>query len=330
MNFFEISDDILEKHVRIVLNSNFGSDDVFETTDYYNIRCNVSGDSTHDKYKKRGFILKSRSKWVYYCHNCNVSTTVVKWMKEYFPANYKSMMMEIMMNNKKSYNDKYDFKKKTGANERDEEEDTKGFKKITLFPDCVEYCESRKIPKDIYTKWYYAIDGVYKGRIIITFIKNKNNKVYYYQGRSFNNKKGVKYLSRFGEHIGIYNYYNVNVNEPVVLLEGPIDSCFVENSIAVTGLKLKGDVLDKFPTLYFLLDNDSSGRKKAQKLLLEKKYVFNWIKFLDKYKCDGDVKDVNDFILKNHDNISKLTWDIIGEFFTNNNVDKLFFIEGDK
>lgn len=325
MSFLKIAEEVLEKHVRIVLNSYFG--DVFETSEYYNVRCNVCGDSEKDIYLKRGFLLKTKDPWVYYCHNCNTSTTVIKWMKEHYPVHYKNMMMDVMRNKKDSTPSNISFKQKRSSSDRDETEDTKGFQKLTKFHDCVEYCESRKIPKEIYSKWYYCTTGIYYGRIVITF-RNKQGRTYYYQCRSFNNKNGVKYLSRFGDHNSIYNYYNVDSELPVIILEGPIDSIFVENSIAVTGLKLRGDKLNKFKKLYFLLDNDKSGYKKAAELLDERKYVFNWIKFLKDYPCDKKhkIKDVNEFILINPHGITKLTWDIIEPYFTNNPIDKMYFI----
>lgn len=325
----KIAEEVLEKHIRIVLNSYF--DDVFETSEFYNVTCNEDGcgDNVNNIYSKRGYILKANDPWVYYCHNCGASTTAVKWMKNHFPVHYKNMMMEVMQNKKNTQQSNITFTKKSGASERDESEDTKGFQKLTKFPDCVKYCEDRKIPKEIYSKWYYCTTGIYYGRIVITF-RNKQGRTYYYQCRSFNNKNGVKYLSRFGDHNSIYNYYNVDPELPVVILEGPIDSIFVENSIAVTGLKLKGDKLKKFKKTYFLLDNDKSAYKKASELLCEeRRYVFNWIKFLKDYPCDVQIKDVNDFILKNKHGITKLTWDIIEPYFTNNPMDKMYFIVKD-
>jgi len=314
---------IVEKHVKMVLNTYF--DDVFETSEYYNVRCNVCGDSQKDKYKKRGFILTTKDPWVYYCHNCGTSTTAIKWMKEYFPVNYKNMIIDIMRNSPDNDTREYNFKRKKSSSDRDEKEDTKHFKKLTKFQDCVDYCENRHIPREVYSKWFYADGGVFSGRIIITFRK-PNGKIYYYQGRSFNNKKGVKYLSRFGDHKNtVYNYYNIDKSKPVPILEGPIDSIFVENSIAVTGLKLKGYIIDSIPKRYFLLDNDQSAHKRVHKLLKTKDYVFNWTKFLKDYKCIGVVKDVNDFILKNKDGIKLLTWDIIGKYFTNKFADKIYF-----
>lgn len=322
-----IDEDILEKHVRMVLNSYFGGD-VFETSEFYNIKCNVCGDSDKDVYKKRGFLLKTSDPWVYYCHNCNESTTVVKWMKEHFPVNYKNLMTDIIRYNKShnpNFEDNYNFKRKTSGSERDEKEDVKPFRPLTEFEDCVEYCESRKIPREVYEKWYYSPSGIYNGRIIVCFYRDGKKKPYYFQARAFNNKNGVKYLSRFGDHNSIYNYFNVDPDKPVIILEGPIDSIFVENSIAVTGLKLKDEKLKKFPKRYFILDNDKSGYKEAVKLLQKRCWVFNWKKFLKDHPCDGSVKDVNDFILKNKEGIERLTWDLVEPYFTKNIVDKIFF-----
>ena len=322
---FSIDDDILERHVRMVLNSNFP--DVFETSDYYNIKCNVCGDSDKDIYKKRGFILKNKDPWVYYCHNCQESTTVVKWMKEHYTVNYKNLMIDVMKNKRDDprYDDQeYGFHRKKTSSERDERDDTKGFKSLLKFADCVEYCENRKIPKEVYSKWYYCVTGIYYGRIIIPF-RNDKGKIYFYQARSFNNKNGVKYLSRFGDNLSIYNYYNIDHDDYVPVLEGPIDSEFVDNSIAVTGLKLKSEELNGIKKTRIILYNDKSGYKEAVKLLKKRKWVFNWKKFLKDYPCDGIVKDVNDFILLNKQGISKLTWDIIEKYFTNKMADKIYF-----
>lgn len=316
MSRFEKIDIMLvDKHIRNVLFQEIGINNVYETCDYYNIKCNICGDSKQNEHLKRGYILKNDDGFTYYCHNCRKSISAIKWLKEYFHSHYKQMMIDFM-SAKKSKNDNYDFTQKKGASERDEKEDTKHFKNIMKYPECVKYCEDRKIPKDVYKHWFYATGGIYHGRIIITF-RNAQNKVYYYQGRALNVKNGLRYMSRFGDHNSIYNYFNIDITKPVILLEGPIDSIFVENAIAVTGLKLKDEKLKKFKKLFHLLDNDKSGMEETIKLVKEYKWCFNWCKFLKDYPCVG-VKDVNNFILQNTHGIEKLTWDIIEKYFSNN------------
>ena len=321
---FELDELNLEKHVKIILNTYFT--DVFETHESFNFRCNICGDSKKDRFKKRGYILK-KTPWVYYCHNgdCNASLSVINWMKEYYPSNYKAYIRDVMRNKKEKDDKVYkNIKTQKAQVEFDEKAHVKFFKPITNFPDAVDFCKGRKIPYDVYRRWRYAIDGKYKGRIIITFLNDKG-KSYYYQGRKFNNNSGVKYLSRHGDHNSIYNYYVVDPDKPVPVLEGPIDSIFVENSIAVTGIKLRDDRLDKFPKKYYILDNDKAGWVNSTKLLKQRSYVFNWKKFLADYPCKGEIKDVNDFILA-RDDMDFLSWDIIEKYFTNNSNDKFYFI----
>ena len=66
------------------------------------------------------------------------------------------------------------------------------------------------------------------------------------------------------------------------------------------------------------MDNDKSGVKTAQELLKQKKYVFNWDKFLHDYPCSKTVKDINNFIMYNKSGIEYLTHDIILKYFSNN------------
>lgn len=319
----------LETEIRNVLNSYF---DAYDDGEKYNFRCNVCGDSKRDKYKKRGYILKSEIPWRYYCHNCHVSMPVYKWLKEFFPNNYKTYMKQKMMMGNIRSCDSYDNIKTSAKEKIDPEVEkkyTKYFKPILGYPHAVEFCEKRKIPKDVYSKWYYAEnvkenDNKYRDRIIITFYNDKN-KIYYYQGRTLKGSM-LKYLSRKGDYNSVYNFYLVDRSLPVIILEGPIDSVFVENSVAVTGLKIGDKNLNNFAYKYYLLDNDESGKKKSVKLLKERSYVFNWKLFLKDYPCEVPIKDVNDFIIHNKYGIEKLTWELIEKYFTKSIYDKLYFV----
>jgi len=188
------------------------------------------------------------------------------------------------------------------------------------------------IPEEVYSKWFYAEDGYlynnkskvgFKQRLVIPFY-NAEGKIYYYQGRALHSWQSPRYKSRkIGNNI--YNYYLVDKSKPVTVLEGPIDSIFVDNSIAVTGLKFGDEKLNVFPNKRFLQDNDASGNKMAINLLDTGTPVFNWQLFLREYDCDKAIKDVNDFIRYNKHGIKKLTSDIIDSYFTNRVFDKVYF-----
>ena len=253
---------LVEEEVRNILETYFESP--FESPEHFNFRCNVCGDSKDNKFKRRGYIIKTRDLWLYYCHNCGYSRSVKTWMKTFFPSNYKTLMDKTIRGEKPDVPTYKNIQKaKPSMDATDEKQLFKTFKKIDKFPFCVEYCKSRKIPKEIYTKWYFAEDDAYKNRMIIPFYDNNGN-IYYYQGRAMYSWMLPKYKSRKGSGWNnVYNFYNVNRNDPVAVLEGPIDSIFTENSIGMTGLKIKDPRLVNFSNRFFLVDNDTSGKKIA-------------------------------------------------------------------
>lgn len=324
MKKFEDNDTLLEIELRNIINLNYDG--------RFNFKCPVCGDGNHGK--KRGFLLHRDSQWTYYCHNCNYSSTASFWMKQFFPHNYENYKRELFRLNCNSSNfEKYEDKLKvliSNAKQKlaertvDESEEIKTFKKITKFEKACEYCQRRKIPESIWSTWFYSIDGLYKDRIVIPYY-DLNNQIYYYTGRSLNPKNVIKYMSRKGNNLNsCYNKYNVDESSPVFVLEGPIDSIFVDNSVAMTGFKFF--VVDDIKNKYYMFDNDKTGLYYSIKKLQQGEYVFMWKRFLSDYLCVKPIKDVNDFILYNDSNITKLTSDMILKYFTNDIKDKIYFI----
>jgi hypothetical protein len=288
----------------------------------------VCGDSTKNKYKRRGYLLKKDGKsWRFYCHNCGASISAVKWMKEYFPSNYKDYIKEILSNKNEG------LIKPVIAHkiEIDEKEDIKFFipilkKNDELFKKAIQICKDRMIPEEIWNKWYVAIDKKYKNRLIIPFFDN-NNKVYYWQGKALYDWMIPKYLSRLGDEFNnIYNYYLVDKTKPVQITEGIIDALFLDNNvIAMTGLKPHNERLKEFSKKYFLLDSDNSGRKVSLELLKCGEYVFNWTKFIKDYNLPKqDKHDVNSVcILLNKP--EGFTFNELEKYYTNSIYDGIFF-----
>jgi len=324
MKRFEDNKTLLEIELRNIVNYYFDGK--------FNFKCPVCGDGVHGK--KRGFLLEKTDTWTYYCHNCNYSSNASFWMKTYFPNNYDNYKRELFkLNCNVSNFDNYELKLKSliatakvkqAEQIVDETKEVKTFKKITKFEAACNYCNQRKIPESIWSKWFYSVDGFYKNRVIIPYY-NSNNEVYYYTGRSLNPKNVVKYLSRKGQNLNsCYNRYSIDESKPVFVLEGPIDSIFVENSIAMTGIKFT--VVEDIKNKHFIFDNDATGFKFSLKKLQEGNKVFLWKKFLNDYLCYKPIKDVNDFILYNDSNIIKLTSDMILEYFTNDIKNKIYLI----
>lgn len=267
-----------------------------------------------------------RNKWVYYCHNCNVSMPVEKWIKDYFPSNYKMYIQEVL-----SYDNRIIEKEKPVENKSEikkiEKHNTKFFVPILkgqgiLFEKSISLCKKRKIPESIWKKFFVAVGGSFKNRMIIPFFDDKEN-IYFYQGRALYSWLDPKYLSRKGNELNaVYNYYLVNNAKPIICVEGPIDSMFINNSIAVSGLRVNDVSLHG---KYFLLDNDKAGKAKSIKLLKNGECVFLWKKYLKDLGLYKNPKDINDLILMIDKN-DKFTFEELKPYFSNSIYDKVWLI----
>ena len=332
MNFslFLQNEIALERQIVSILNSNFHP--YYSGHNHYNFRCNICGDSKTHKNKRRGYLLKNDGKpWHYYCHNgeCSASMSAVKWMREYFPLYYKDYIREVLNNKNQGLIKPVVVKK---IKECSEKEDIKFFIPILkgngkLFEDAIQLCKTRLIDDGIWSKWYVAIDGKYRNRLIIPFFDNMG-KIYYWQGLKLKDWMIPKYMSRLGDQFNnIYNYYNVDRSREVVILEGVIDSLFVENSIALTGVKIHDDKINTFKKRYWLFDHDKAGRKKSLQLLEKQEYVFNWNKFMRDLNLPNNREkwDINEVLLYLK-RVCMFSFVEIEPYFTNSIYHKVNFI----
>ena len=94
---------------------------------------------------------------------------------------------------------------------------------------------------------------------------------------------------------GIFNIMNVNLNIPLTIMEGPIDSLAIPNSIALQGAtkQLEG-FFDNVENVRYLFDNDKTGKENSLKKLKEHRTVFLWEQYLKEAHIHQKVKDVND------------------------------------
>jgi hypothetical protein len=319
--------DVLERYVSIIMSS-FFPEAHCNRKGNWNFRCNVCGDSKKRKSKKRAWILTFPNKWIFYCHNCNESLPVEHWMRLYFNSyhhDYMKEMFSLDFEDKKKLPPPIVKREIPTGSEYNEYKDVRYFKPIfssndELFVNARKECLRRMLPLDIWKKWYVAVDGLYKNRLVIPYY-DENGKIYNYQCRSLLGQE-PKYLSKVNSTDNIYNYYCVDAAKPVVILEGAIDSLFIENAVGCTGLRVEDDRFKKFPQRYFLLDNDIPGREMSIKLLRMGEWIFMWDQFLvslnmnDPYS-NPKKNDINDMIIKLN-RTKQFTFAELGRFFTNN------------
>ena len=278
-------------------------------SDLYNFRCPICGDSQRNKNKARGYIYAVKNNTNFKCHNCGASLSFNNFLKELDTTLHKQYTLEKFKEGHTGRNfvveePKFDFKKPVFKK-------SLNLPKASTNPVAKEYLEKRKLnPEKFYfadkfkewtntQKQTFDTIGRDECRIIIPMY-GKDNNLIGFQGRSLI-PNSVKYITVMldEEAPKIYGLNEVNDKLPVYVVEGPFDSTFVNNSVALCGSD--GDVRClEGSSVVFVYDNEPRNREivnRISKCVSRGERVVIW--------PSGIVeKDINDMVLAGHDIMS--------------------------
>jgi len=321
---------VFEKYLKIVMNLNFKGYSFRNSK--FNFRCNVCGDSKKSSTKKRGWITLWKKKWNFKCFNCSSSFSAYAWMKKYYPVVFRDYLREVYSQNSTKIIEptvEKPIEKKETVIQKNFRNFIPILNQRAISDKAVQFCIDRKIPKNIYKKWFVCEEGFYRNRLIIPFY-DKEEHIYFWQARSLIGKE-PKYLnSLFSKEDVIYNWDFIDKDKEIIVLEGVIDSLFVENSIAVLSTVWDWKIDKKLNALncYYLLDYDQSKETKRRylKLLKEKRKIFNWVKLIKDINLPPKDKwDINELIMYKNIN-KKLSYSNLKKYFTNDFYDSVYFL----
>jgi hypothetical protein len=127
-------------------------------------------------------------------------------------------------------------------------------------------------------------------RIIIPFI-DTDGKLFGYQGRAMDDH-GLRYITIMLDEYKpkLFNLDQCDRSKKHFVLEGPFDSMFIENSMAMCGGSMPDDMITE--NTIFVFDNEPRHKETIQKIAKTIKNGYNVAFYPDKYK----EKDVNDII----------------------------------
>lgn len=289
----------------------------------FNFRCNLCGDSTKNKRKKRGWILESDKHPRFYCHNCGASLPFSKYLKEVNPVLYKEYIYDILKEKNVAVEAKpemitpLDTVKKMVWKE--------AFLKVCTSVDELTdahpvniYLDSRSIPKDKRSNLYfienmqslYALDkdNRYTGRIfetdgrLVMPMWSKTGLIGVSCRSIEENPKKRYVIYKFDEKKPmIFNLYDVNGDlmidrtKPVYIFEGALDSLFLDNAIAVNGSDLMR-TLKMFKDLELIFVPDNEPRNKDIVRVFKK--VIDANNQVVIFPDTVDEKDINNMVLK--------------------------------
>lgn len=271
-------------------------------------RCPVCGDSATDKTKARFWYYHHQGTPFVNCFNCAYTKPFEWFMKEYYPALHDKWML-ASLESRKEFEIKEPELPKTAKLIVNE---LKFSQCLTSLPEAhpvISYVKSRKIPKEQWhrlwftSQWQELVNSVkeftYKipkpePRLVIP-IFNKSGQIESFQGRALRSDANAKYLTikASEESTKIYGQDRIDDSEPVLVLEGPIDTLFISNSIAITGGSLDLDSVPYKGNRIWALDNENRHKDSMRRLknLID---AGETVAFWD--KAPWQSKDINDMV----------------------------------
>ena len=279
--------------------------------DLYNFRCPICGDSQKNKNKARGYMYVVKNNTNFKCHNCGASLSLNNFLKKIDTTLYKQYTLEKFKEGHTGKNfvtDEPEFKFKKPI-----------FKKKLNLPKASEndfgkeYLTKRKLDPD---KFYFAenfmewsntqkqtFDRIIKDepRIIIP-LYDESKTLIGFQGRALKSST-TKYITVMldEEAPKIYGLETIDRKLPIYVVEGPFDSTFVNNSVALCGSD--GDLgYLKGSDLILVYDNEPRNREivnRIERCIERNQRVVIWPNNIIE-------KDINDMVLAGHDVMSVL------------------------
>ena len=271
----------------------------------YNFRCPICGDSKKNKSKTRGYLYSVKADVNFKCHNCGTSMTFSNFLKQLDPVIHKQYVFERFKEGKTG--------RSTVVEEPKFEFQSPKFKKKLDLPKASEhprsegYLLARKVDP---SKFYYAekfksfvntlkptFDDVENDEERIIIPLYYQNDLIGLQGRSLGLSK-VKYITIMinDDAPKIYGLDNIRTDAPVYVTEGPFDSTFIRNSIAMCGADAD---ISKWgiSNPVWIYDNEPRNREivnRINRTIDSGDSIVIW-------PSNIDDKDINDMVMSGHD-----------------------------
>ena len=277
----------------------------------YNFRCPICGDSQKHKNKARGYFYQIKTNTNFKCHNCGASLSFNNFLKQVDSTLHKQYAMEKF---------KEGFTGRNFVVDEPQLEFTKPIfkKKIDLpraseIPVAKNYLEKRNLDA---SQFYFAAKfkewtntqkhtfntiGRDESRIIIPMYDTDKNLIGF-QGRSLG-PNSVKYITVMLNEDApkIYGLDKIDETKPIYITEGPFDSTFVENSVAMCGSDLDIGSFG-WSSHIWVFDNEPRNREivnRISRTIDKGEQVIIW-------PSQVTEKDINDMALAGHNIMSIL------------------------
>jgi hypothetical protein len=287
-------------------------------TETYQGSCPICREGKSWLKKQRFFFIPKKN--LCFCHNCGYSANPIKWVSDVSGVSVKEVLQEMGSEvlDISLEEPQIEIKKVSDTLPKDcinlfDQSQVDFYKNNKIVNKCVDFIKKRNLyvavnkPKALYIS---LTDSVHKNRLVIPFFDD-NDKIVYYQTRTILEADELfkpRYISKIGAEKSVFNINTVEEDsEYIFVFEGPLNSCFMKNGVAVGGIQensyqlftsYQEEQMNKYPfhKRIWILDSqwkDRAAFNKTKKLLEMKERVFMWPKDIGKI-----CKDFNDITIK--------------------------------
>jgi hypothetical protein len=288
----------------------------------YNCRCTICGDSSTKKNKARGYFYRQKNDLYYKCHNCDASQHFGTFLKNFDGNLYREYRLERYANgeNRKAHaNPEAELKQQFNFTNAEDvlpqpsllDELLPRLDTLPANHEVRRFCAERQIPDYQLSRLYFIDDmrridqlspkmrdkiKTSEPRLVIPF-RDGAGKLMGVTCRALRGEALRYIMIRIDEDAPqVFGLDCVNPLTTVYAVEGPIDSLFLPNAIAVggTGFHRVGDLGIAQRRLTLVIDNQPRNREvvSVYRKMIDAGYnVFIW--------PDTDSKDINDYVLAN-------------------------------
>jgi len=281
-----------------------------------NFRCPICGDSKTNKWKARGYLFSKKGGIFYKCHNCSFSANLGNFLKQVDPTLHKQYVFERFAEGKQSNNNVTAFTFEQPK-----------FKPKNILDDLFvpvrgtpaeDYLRARQIPEDKWSSLYYVEDSQtleelsdkYKGRVlgsdprIAVPFYNDDDQLVAVNCRAINDSK-LRYITvRIDDNAPlIYNINKIDRAKTVYVTEGPFDSMFLDNSVAVgsSDLNAVSKVLDR-NNVVLVFDNQPRNKQLIDVMSSAANDQYKVVVWPSSIR----QKDINEMVLNGVDNVKEI------------------------
>jgi len=331
------------------------------------LACPVCGDSHEDSTKKRGNLYWDTLQ--YHCFNCGAHSDVYQLLKEY-NVNFRDRedsiaVIDYIQHHKVEVQhtevlELGIFKKiHQLAPTRQQLKQWFGFVEIEPGDPAFFYLRNRMLSHKLNHFMYSPKDR----RIIVLNLAPKD-KIIGFQTRALSKHRSARYLTYdivkiytdTGQHLEaseeelmslkkistLFGVLMADLQREVTMFEGPIDALFITNSIGLATAGRDTQEFDEIPTIKYMFDNDSTGKKKMMEKLKRGKHIFTWDRFLKDTKLDvkwdkflqkidksekdkypKSLNDLNDLVIASF-YLKDKSIKNLQQYFTNNRLDAFY------